>query len=97
MVDSIGRGAAVRHPKKYQEYFMRSAARQAAIGFMAGFLRPPVGRTICACPRHDESGSDLWILLDETAARVRLRLTKRPDEKRSVSRHKIVFSLDGAL
>jgi len=34
---------------------------------------------------------------NETAAMVRMRITKRLDEKRTVSRHKIAFSLDGAL
>ncbi len=35
--------------------------------------------------------------IKETAAIVQMRITERLDEKRSVSRHKIAFSLDGAL
>jgi hypothetical protein len=34
---------------------------------------------------------------NETAALVKMKITERLDEKRFVSRHKITFSLDGAL
>jgi hypothetical protein len=34
---------------------------------------------------------------EETAAMVGMKITKRLDEKRTVSRHEITFFLDGAL